>query len=114
LKIGSLNLTGVMAIAILYTGCAGSNCQSDPWFGADKIYHFCGGAVIGGGTTAIAEHNGWSEGEARGLAFGVTLSLGAAKETYDLTVKKTGWSWKDLIWTAAGTLAGNLTANSLD
>ena len=53
--------------------------------------------MIGGGTTAIAEHNGWSKGDARYLAFGVTLSLGAAKETYDLTVKKTGWSWKDLV-----------------
>ncbi len=69
--------------------------------------------MIGGGTTAIAEHNGWSEGDARCLAFGVTLSLGAAKETYDLTVKKTGWSWKDLIWTAAGTLTGNLIATSI-
>jgi putative lipoprotein len=114
LKIGSLNLTVVLVTVIFYTGCAGSNRLSDPWFGADKIYHFCGGGVVGGGVTAIAEHNGWSEGEARGLAFGVTLSLGAAKETYDLTVKKTGWSWKDLIWTAAGTLAGNLIATSLD
>ena len=107
-------MTGVIILVAFFSGCAGKNCRTDPWFSADKIYHFCGGAVIGGGTTAIAEHNGWSEGDARGLALGITLSLGAAKETYDLTVKKTCWSWKDLIWTTAGALAGNLIANSLD
>jgi len=114
LKSGYPNLTVAVFLVTLFSGCAGINHRSDPWFGVDKVYHFCGGAVIGGGTTAIAEHNGWSEGDARYLAFGVTLSLGAAKETYDLAIKKTGWSWKDLVWTAAGTLAGNLIATSLD
>ena len=113
LKSGYPNLTWVILLVTTFSGYAGSNHRSDPWFGVDKVYHFCGGAVIGGGTTAIAEHNGWSEGEARCLAFGITLPLGAAKETYDLTVKKTGWSWKDLIWTAAGTLTGNLIATSI-
>ena len=110
---GYQKLTGVILLVTLFSGCAGSNHRSDPWFSVDKVYHFCGGAVIGGGTTAIAEHNGWSEGDARALAFGVTLTLGAAKETYDLTVKKTNWSWKDLIWTAAGALTGNLIAVSI-
>ena len=113
MKIGYPNLTWVILLFTTFSGCAGNNYRSDPWFGVDKVYHFCGGAVIGGGTTAIAEHNGWSEGDARCLAFGITLPLGAAKETYDLTVKKTGWSWKDLIWTAAGTLTGNLIATSI-
>jgi len=113
LESGYLNLTGVILLVTIFSGCAVSNRRSDPWFGVDKVYHFCGGAVIGGATTAIAEHNGWSEGDARALAFGVTLSLGAIKETYDLTVKKTAWSWKDLVWTGAGALTGNLIATSI-
>lgn len=103
-------LVGILLV--FCCGCAGNNRRSDPWFGSDKVYHFCGGALIGGGTTALAEHNGWSEGKARSLAFGVTLSLGMLKETYDLTIKKTFWSWKDLLWTAAGALTGNLIATS--
>jgi len=79
LKSGYPNLTWVILLVTTFSGYAGSNHRSDPWFGVDKVYHFCGGAVIGGGTTAIAEHNGWSKGDARYLAFGVTLSLGRPK-----------------------------------
>ena len=87
-------------------GCATAPVAQDPWFGQDKFKHFGISAVVAGVATVVGEHNGLEDGEAFAPAIGLTLALGAGKETYDARVKRTFWSWRDLTWGLMGGLAG--------
>ncbi len=88
------------------TGCATASPQNDSWFGRDKAKHFLAASVISGTAAAIADKQGMNNDKSFYFAFGITLSLGAGKEAYDLKIRKTSWSWKDLAWDAVGALAG--------
>ena len=89
------------------TGCATFQEPGDDWFARDKAKHFVVAATISAVATQAADRQGYSEGEARFIAFGVTVSLGTGKELYDQHVKQTYFSGKDMVWNVLGTAAGN-------
>ena len=72
-----------------------------------KVYHFTVAATIGAGTTVAADSNGASHSDAPIIGTSVAVGMGAGKEFYDLTIKETYWSWKDMFWNVAGGLAGS-------
>ncbi|MBN1671451.1 MAG: hypothetical protein JXR37_10485 [Kiritimatiellae bacterium] len=96
----------VVVLILGLPGCATMRTVEDSWFGRDKVYHFGISAAISGVVTAAAHSQGLEGSQSFPLAVGVTVGVGAGKETYDAKVKETGWSWKDLFWDAVGALAG--------
>ena len=94
----------VLVFAI--SGCS-SYSYNDHLFGPDKVYHFAAAGVIGACTTAAAVSNGASDSDAPVIGISVAIGVGAGKEFYDLTVKETYWSWKDMLWNLIGGTAGS-------
>ncbi len=103
----------LIALTVL-SGCATASPQNDSWFGRDKVKHFLAASVISGAASAIADKQGMDNDGSFYFAFGLTLSLGAGKEAYDMKIRKTGWSWKDLAWDTLGALAGYGIVQSFD
>ncbi len=103
------NIVNVLLIVILpfFTGCATVNWSNDAWFGTDKLYHFTASGIIGAGSTAVAHSNGASDYNAPVIGVSVTIGIGAGKEFYDLTIKETYWSWKDMFWDLIGGSVGS-------
>ncbi len=75
--------------------------KKDPWFAKDKALHFS--------VSFIAYNFAYlhTESEKRSLVF--TISMGLAKEIIDLTLRKTGFSYKDLIYDIFGVLIAEST-----
>lgn len=99
----------LLMMFLLLTACASVSAREDPWFGKDKIVHFCASGLIAGVATAAAHTQDRNDSETFVIAMGMTLSLGAAKEAYDGYLGNS-WSWKDLMWGALGGLAGYFIA----
>ena len=87
--------------------------SADPWFGRDKALHFglsaglAGAGYVGG---ALVFEEDWAP---LASGAGLALSLGIAKELWDLSGRGTA-SFRDLAWDAAGTATGLLTAWAID
>ena len=98
----------LLAAAVLLgsSGCASLRRPDDPWFGRDKLYHFAVSAAIGGGATQAAHEQDWNDVDAGAGAIGLAFVIGAGKEAHDKNVKRTYWSWKDMVWNVLGALAG--------
>ena len=80
---------------------------SDPWFGKDKVHHFLTSAFISGvGYYFLHEEQKNSNNLSQGGAFGLSISLGLAKEVRDGFEPQNAFSVKDLIADILGTLAG--------
>lgn len=103
----------LIALNVL-TGCATASPQNDSWFGRDKAKHFLAAGIISGAAAAMADKRGIDNDGSFYLAFGLTLSLSLGKEAYDIKIRKTGWSWKDLAWDTLGALAGYGIAQAVD
>jgi len=86
-------------------GCGASVCK-DAWLGPDKVSHFAAGFAIAAGTSTLAGHAGWAPAGSAALGLGVVAAAGAGKETADLKVSKTCWSWKDFAWDMIGGVVG--------
>jgi len=71
-------------------------CAQDRWVGDDKVWHFGGSVFIG--TLA------YTAVESKPIAFGIAMGVGLLKEMSDR--KTTGFSYKDLVWDAAGAYLG--------
>ena len=97
-----LLLTGMLGLV----GCAALRPCDDAWRGRDKAYHFAAGAALGAGTALAGHEAGWSDGANAAAALGVVIVVGGGKEWYDQEVKKTCWSWKDVVWDLAGGMVG--------
>ncbi len=75
--------------------------KRDPWFARDKVLHFSVSftiynfAYVGSGSNAKSAV--------------ITLSIGIFKEIVDLTIRKTGFSYKDLIYDILGVLVAEST-----
>jgi len=96
----------LMAVVLIFnTGCASfRGCgPDDAWLGPDKVKHFTATALIGGGVTLLADDETDSP---EALGWSAAVAAGYAKEIYDLRVKKTCFSWKDLAWDIIGASAG--------
>ena len=100
-------LAGTVMAASFSSGCAGIRVcdQGDDWLGSDKAKHFAASALIGGGVTAIAGQE-MDSGDAAGIGMATALGAGVGKEIYDVRVKKTCASWKDLAWDCLGASVG--------
>ena len=102
-------------LTLVVSGCATFNNHSgDNWFGPDKLYHFTAAGVIGAGTTAVAKNNGASECDAPVIGVSAAVGFGAGKEYYDLAVKETYWSWKDMFWNLIGCSVGSYAVSKCE
>jgi uncharacterized protein YfiM (DUF2279 family) len=92
---------------LVVSGCTGFRAcdQNESWTGSDKAKHFTAAAIIGGGVTAIATQETDST-EAATIGMATAMAAGLGKEWYDLEVKKSCFSWKDLVWDFIGASAG--------
>lgn len=90
-----------------------ARADDDPWLGHDKFLH----ASVSGTLANLTYAGGTQLFDARGSALlaaaGVTLAIGAAKETIDLTGAGDP-SWKDFTWDVIGTAAGLAIAYAMD
>lgn len=102
---GKYGFALLATLLIINTGCASfRSCgRDDLWLGQDKARHFTAAAVIGGGVTLLADDETDS---AAAIGWSTAVATGVAKEVYDLRVKKTCFSWKDLAWDIAGASVG--------
>jgi len=94
-------------LLLIQTGCAGfRTCgPDDSWRGNDKFKHFAAASVIGAGATAIASSE-YDSGDAAVIGMSTAMAAGLGKEWYDLRVKNTCFSWKDLAWDFLGASVG--------
>ena len=104
----------LLTLTLAVAGCSSNRCHYDPWLGYDKIMHFTASGAIGFVTTSIALDNGASDDDAFAVGVGSVIAAGCAKEYFDVTVKGTFWSWKDMTWNTAGGLAGGYGATAAD
>lgn len=99
-----------LLFSVLQSGCAitPSTHKEDSWFTQDKVAHFALSSVISAGLAKAAKDDGQSNCDAALIGFGITMSLGAAKESYDKRVKGTLYSFHDMTWNFAGSLIGSM------
>jgi putative lipoprotein len=83
----------------------------DTWFGEDKLYHFLTASVIGAAATKVAVNNQAAPCDAMFIGISATLVIGTGKEWYDMRVKKTLFSWKDMAWNLAGSSVGSFAVS---
>jgi putative lipoprotein len=98
---------------LLCSACAiqaPQHSKPDNWIGVDKLAHFTASAVIAAAVTNYQQRHGSGDCEAARIGFTVSLAVGASKEYYDKTVKRTRWSWKDFTWDVIGSGVGSLAA----
>jgi putative lipoprotein len=103
----------VLTLSIL-SGCATQqkNNADDEWFAKDKYTHFLLSTAISAAVANAAKNNGNENCDAALIGFSVTLTLGAAKETYDKRKKGTFYSYRDMVWDAAGSATGSLLGSN--
>ena len=95
-------------------GCAtqDKNHLKDDWFADDKYKHFLLSTAISAAVANTAKDESRDNCEAALIGFSVTLTLGAAKESYDKRKKKTMYSERDMVWNAAGSVVGSLLGSN--
>lgn len=95
-------------------GCTVLNQKDlqDDWFAKDKFAHLAISTAMSAAAAKAAKENGNSNCDAAMIGFTVSLSIGAAKETYDKRKKKTLYSYKDMTWNMAGSALGSLAASN--
>ena len=92
---------------LIFSGCSTfTSLNDDDFWGRDKLYHFTASSVISASSTAIADNNGASKSNAYVIGISSTVGIGVCKEIYDLNIKDSYWSWKDLFWDVMGSFAG--------
>lgn len=108
-----LTLFLVQTLSML-SGCATQqkNDVNDAWFAKDKYTHFLLSTAISAAIANAAKNNGNENCDAALIGFSVTLTLGAAKETYDKRKKGTFYSYRDMVWDAAGSATGSLLGSN--
>jgi len=100
-----LLVAGALTLAIGLSAPDAAAADPDPWLGPDKALHFGISAGLAGGgyaASALVLDHPWQRAIA-GATF--SLTLGAAKELYDLSGHGDP-SWKDFTWDVAGTAVG--------
>ncbi|WP_455202713.1 hypothetical protein [Kaarinaea lacus] len=95
-------------------GCASQNKNNlkDDWTSSDKYKHFLLSTAISAAIANAARDDNRDNCEAALIGFSVTLTLGAAKESYDKRRKKTMYSERDMVWNAAGSVVGSLLGSN--
>lgn len=105
-------LPGIILCTLSACAAAPANHREDAWFSQDKYAHF----VLSGLTSAVianaAKKDGRDNCDAAFIGLGITLSLGAAKESYDKRYKKTLYSFQDMSWNLLGSTIGSLAGSN--
>ena len=70
--------------------------------------HFLLATAVSAVIAKAARDDGHENCDAALIGFSVTLTLGAAKESYDKRKQDTLYSYRDMMWNAAGSAAGSL------
>jgi putative lipoprotein len=99
-------LSGILLAASM-AACATVHHPHDDWFGKDKMKHFLVSSVIGAAATKIAANNGAAPCQSVFIGISTSLAIGAGKEWYDKNIRKTYFSWKDMVWDFAGGTLGS-------
>ena len=107
-----LFLTGCAAFPAANPDINKKTHKEDSWFTHDKYAHFLVSGAVSAGLAKAAKDNGKDNCDAALIGFGITLSFGAAKESYDKRKKKTLYSYHDMVWNAAGSAIGSLAASN--
>jgi uncharacterized protein YfiM (DUF2279 family) len=74
--------------------------SGDPWWGKDKCRHFA--------TAYILTRSVHQAGVKKHYSAGIVLGLSISKEVYDKKIKKSIFSFKDLVYDIAGVTLGLL------
>lgn len=103
-------LLGACAL-FLVTGTA--RAESSDWFGRDKMQHLGVSLLVSAGGYGLG--SSITDSRAAGFAFGglLALTLGGAKELYDL-VGEGDPDWRDFVWDLVGATIGLLIAWAID
>lgn len=96
---------------VALSGCASVAPANDPWLGRDKLAHFATTATLAAAVTYVAEERGMAACDAPLAGWSVALTVGSAKEWFDVSVRGKYWSWRDMAWNAAGATAGAVAAS---
>lgn len=106
-------LAFALSLALSLAARPAAASDPDPWFGPDKALHF--GVSMGLAAGGYAASSPWLDRPSeRALAGGAfSLSLGAAKELWDLAGHGDP-SWRDFTWDVLGTAAGLALAVGVD
>lgn len=114
----TLRTLGVKPVLVLLAAVSLCSCatlppppaspQDDPWFSNDKYLHLLVTTGISAGIARAAKNNGNEECRAALIGFSLTLTIGAAKESYDKRIKGTFYSTHDMVWDIAGSTLGSL------
>ncbi len=84
------------------------------WMGHDKVLHFTGSAFLTYWNYGMSNDIlGYPSEKSAYFAVSFTLALGVAKECSDKKLKDTGFSWHDMVYNAAGVIAGLVLINNL-
>ncbi|TYL40938.1 YfiM family lipoprotein [Dickeya sp. ws52] len=95
------------ALLLLLFSCSGcTHMAQDRWTGPDKAEHFLASALISAASSEVAERQHQSRNHSATFGLMFSVSIGAAKETYDSRPQGSGWSVKDFTWDIAGATAG--------
>lgn len=99
----------VMLLSLFY-GCATTpqTPQPDRWFGADKAKHFATSAAL---AAAFVDTSNNRDCENVIVSVSAVLVIGTGKEIYDKNIKRTYFSYKDMIWNFLGSSLGALAAS---
>jgi uncharacterized protein YfiM (DUF2279 family) len=83
--------------------------KNDSWLGVDKFLHFAASAGITG-LSYHSYHCQFNNPQKNSIYFSVSLAgaAGIGKECVDKNIRKTGWSWKDIVADGAGIVVGYL------
>lgn len=96
----------VIIILLSVVFCTTLDARSE-WLGRDKGMHFVTSAYLTfwthGMSNDIFEN---SENQSLIISVSLTSMLGAGKELSDKYIKKTRWSWPDMVYNGAGILFG--------
>lgn len=104
----------VLLIPFIGTACSTTPARQieDPWFGQDKFAHFTLSTLTSAVIAKAAKEDGKDNCDAALIGFTVTLSFGAAKESYDKRSKQTLYSYKDMSWNLLGSTLGSLAGSN--
>jgi uncharacterized protein YfiM (DUF2279 family) len=89
--------------------------NEDPWFAMDKFLHVAASASITGLSYHVY-HCQYHNPLDRSVYFSLSLAgaSGIGKELYDIRIRKTHWSWKDIAADGVGMAIGYLLFIHLD
>ncbi len=107
-----LKMKKLIVIFFILLFCSTIQARSN-WLGKDKILHLTGSAFITYWNYGIS-HDIFYNPKKNSIVISVSITsiLGIGKETSDRYLKKSKWSWQDLVYDAAGISLGLVLINN--